>query len=427
MTNVATACGDDPLADEVCDDDDHTVDVIHPDIAVVKTGAGQAHDGDEVTYTFAVTNTGDVALTNVSVDDDKLGHIGDLGNLALNETKTLTKTSAAPADDVTNVATACGTDPLDEDVCDTDDHIVDVIHPAITVVKTGADQAHEGDAYVYSFDVTNTGDVALTNVSVTDDVFGPIGTIASLAVDQTQTLTKTVSAPASDTRNVATACGLDPLQDETCDTDDHIVDVINPGIDVTKTAAEFAHEGDEVTYTFRVHNTGDVALAPVTVADDVLGEIATIPSLAGDATAEVTKTMTVPASTDAVDNEATACGLDPLSDELCDTDIHHLTVIHPSITIDKKVAGGDHKPESDALVAHEGDDLGYTVTVTNTGDTALEITALSDVLEGALGRVQPGHGLDARAGRRHHLHLHDDGGRGPPQRGLRHGDGPSRR
>jgi uncharacterized repeat protein (TIGR01451 family) len=69
---------------------------------------------------------------------------------------------------------------------------------------------------------------------------------------------------------------------------------------------------------------------------------------------------------------------------VCDDDDHTLTVIHPALTIDKRVGGGDHKPVDDALVGHAGDELGYTVVVTNTGDTPLEITALTDTLNADL-------------------------------------------
>lgn len=398
--NVASVTGTPSFGSVATASDETFVKPIDPKIAIVKDGTLKAHAGDAVSYSFAVSNTGDIELTNVSVDDDKLGHIGDITHLAVGESKTLEFETVAPSDDVKNTATGCGFDPLALEVCASDDHSLDVIHPAIDVTKTASpDQAHEGDEVVYSFAVHNGGDVDLTDVTVTDDVYGDIGTIDTLAVDETKILTKTVSAPAADTRNVATACGFDPLQSELCDDDDHAIDIVHPGIDVTKSAdVDAAHEGDKVTYTFSVHNTGDVALAPVTVADDVLGEIATIPSLAGDATAEFTKTMTVPASTEAVDNTVTACGLDPLEQELCDSDIHHLPVIHPAITIDKTVAGADHKPESDALLAHEGDDLGYTVVVTNTGDTALEITALSDVVDGALDDCSQGAGSTLEPG-----------------------------
>jgi len=50
------------------------------------------------------------------------------------------------------------------------------------------------------------------------------------------------------------------------------------------------------------------------------------------------------------------------------------------ITLDKKVNGADHATIGDALVATTLDDLTYTVTVTNTGQVPLTITALKDSL-----------------------------------------------
>jgi uncharacterized repeat protein (TIGR01451 family) len=50
------------------------------------------------------------------------------------------------------------------------------------------------------------------------------------------------------------------------------------------------------------------------------------------------------------------------------------------ITLDKKVNGADHATIGDALVARSRDDLTYTVTVTNTGQVPLTITALVDSL-----------------------------------------------
>jgi uncharacterized repeat protein (TIGR01451 family) len=386
VTNVAEACGTDPLDDEVCDDDDHTLDIIHPDIEIVKTGTAMAHEGDATSYSFKVTNTGDVDLTNVSVDDDKLGHIGDIASLPAGEDETLTINSTAPADDMTNVAEACGDDPLDEAVCDDDDHTIDVIHPDIIVVKDGDATAHEGDSVTYTFDVTNTGDVDLTDVSVDDDKLGHIGDIALLEVGETEQLSKTVTAGNADVTNVADACGDDPLDAEICDDDDHELDIIHPGIDVEKSGDAKAHEGDNVTYTFDVTNTGDVPLTGVVVTDDILGAVGTLATLNVGQTVQMTKDFEVPASTDAVDNIVEACGVGPLgSREFCDTDEHHLVVIHPAITLDKKLAGADHKPVGDALIAHEGDELGYTVEVTNTGDTPLEITALEDSLHADLG------------------------------------------
>src|SRR5207302_3340368 len=159
-------------------------------------------------------------------------------------------------------------------------------------------QAHAGDPIVYHFKVHNTGDVALTNVTINDSVFGPIpGSIASLAVGATDSsLSKSISAPATDLFNTATACGMDPLQKPKCATDDHLLDIINPNIDVQKSAnVDSAHVGDTVTYTFTVHNTGDVTLTNVSVDDDVFGHIGTIASLAADQTQALTKTVEITA------------------------------------------------------------------------------------------------------------------------------------
>src|SRR5207248_3079447 len=236
---------------------------------------------------------------------------------------------------------------------------------------------HVGDLVFYTFAVTNTGDVPLSNVAVGDDKLGSIGTIPSLAAGATTTLTKDFTVPVGDAvDNTATACGLDPLQKQVCDDDHHHLVVIHPGVQIVKSAVSSAHEGDVVTYTFAVTNTGDVALAGVAVSDDKLGPIGTIPSLAVGATTTLTQGFTIPAG-DAVDNTATACGDDPLQLQVCGDDHHHLVIIHPSIDVVKSAASS----------AHAGDVLTYTFAVTNTGDVPLTAVAVTDDKLGSIGTI----------------------------------------
>src|SRR4029453_1393167 len=96
-----------------------------------------------VTFTYVVTNTGNVPLANVAVSDDKLGGItsftGDTngdGLLDLTETWTYTKTATALADQQTNTGTVTGQDP-NTGTTVTDDNPANYFGdaPAIQIVK----------------------------------------------------------------------------------------------------------------------------------------------------------------------------------------------------------------------------------------------------------------------------------------------------
>jgi uncharacterized protein DUF5979/prealbumin domain-containing protein len=122
----------------------------------------------------------------------------------------------------------------------------------IQIVKTANPiSGAPGDTVTYTYDVTNIGKVDLINVNVTDDKLGVIGTIASLTVGQTKTLTKStkLSSTAGLLVNVGTAVGHDRLGRTTSDTDDAVVTVVlailpKTGTDVrTPFEASFAFLG----------------------------------------------------------------------------------------------------------------------------------------------------------------------------------------
>jgi len=142
-TNSTTSCGavnntvtvdalNEPNTPEFTANDQASASltVICPGISIVKTvNPVSGNPGDTVTYTYVVKNTGDTTLFNVSVDDDVIGHIGDIAKLEPGETVTLTKDFVLPAGDpeVTNVGTATGTDVLGTKVSDNDDAFVTIV------------------------------------------------------------------------------------------------------------------------------------------------------------------------------------------------------------------------------------------------------------------------------------------------------------
>ena len=200
-----------------------------PAINIVKFANGQDANsptgpivpvGSTVTFTYVVTNTGNVPLANVTVTDDKLGPIagpasGDTnsnGLLDLTETWTYTKTATALAGQQTNVGTTTGTG-AGQTVTDTDPANYFGAAPALTLVKrtNGTDNACPtgpvvpvGSTVTWTYEVTNTGNVTLTNILVVDDNGTPgntaddvtVGTIATLAPGATATLTRTGTAVA---------------------------------------------------------------------------------------------------------------------------------------------------------------------------------------------------------------------------------------
>ena len=154
-----------------------------------------------VTWSYEVKNTGNVVLTNVVVTDDKLGQIGTIASLAVGETKTLTTLPGpiAVAGQYSNNATVTGKTPDESEVSDTDPDYYFGLDPGISLVKktNGVDSNTApgqnipvGSPVTWSYEVKNTGNVVLTNVVVTDDKLGQIGTIPSLAVGETETFTK---------------------------------------------------------------------------------------------------------------------------------------------------------------------------------------------------------------------------------------------
>ncbi|MEA3511605.1 MAG: hypothetical protein U9R51_09240, partial [Actinomycetota bacterium] len=167
-----------------------------PAIDIEKATNGQDADeptgpivtvGDTVTWTYVVTNTGNVDLTDVVVTDDILGDICEIGDLAVGASETCEATGIAELDQYANLGTVTGNyPPLHKEVTDKDpSHYYgsEAPVPAIDIEKaTNSEDADEapgpiidvGGSVTWTYVVTNTGNVDLTDVVVTDDILGDI-------------------------------------------------------------------------------------------------------------------------------------------------------------------------------------------------------------------------------------------------------------
>ena len=312
-----------------------------PSIAVTKDGTldlgvdNVASAGDVITYNFAVTNTGNVTLTNVTIADALLGLTGIVvspstltpGQIgAATATYTITQADI-DAGQVDNLAVATGTPPSGPSVtgesedptpcltctpidplCTTCTVVEISGTPSIAVTKDGtldlgADNlASVGDIITYTFAVTNTGNVTLTNVTIADALLGLTGIVVTPstltpgqigAATATYTITQ-ADIDAGQVDNLAVATGTPPSGpsvtgnsedptpcltctpiDPTC-IDCTVVEVPQtPAIVVTKEGTYFdtngdgiTNIGDQINYTFTVENTGNVTLTMITVTDN---------------------------------------------------------------------------------------------------------------------------------------------------------------
>jgi len=403
IKNVVTATSDETEDEE--DDEDVTVKV--PGLSITKELASGQSDivkpGGTVSYVIRVENTGEVALNNVVVTDslDTAGTwTKTIVVLEAGGSREYTFTYAVPVTAtnnqvINNVATATS----DETGEVTDDADVTVKVPGLSITKelaTGqASIVLPGETVTYKIVVTNTGDVDLHNVAVTDslDTAGTwTKTIVMLEAGGSREYTFTYTLPVTAINNQVINNVATAESDETGEvTDDADVTVKVPGLNITKTLAsgqsDIVKPGDTVNYVIRVENTGEVALNNVVVTDSLDTEgtwtktIATLPAgtgVEGDTGyfREYTFTYMVPVTAtnnQVINNIATATS-DETGEEKDDVDV---TVKIPGLDITKTLASGQSN------TVKPGDTVNYVIRVENTGEVDLHNVIVKDSLDTA--------------------------------------------
>ncbi|QTF72462.1 DUF7507 domain-containing protein [Arthrobacter woluwensis] len=309
IENSATATGTPPGNGTPVTSDPSSANVPavqKPSIALEKSASPEkgGKAGDVITYSFTVTNTGNVTLKGVTVDEGDFSGSGKMSAIQCPEaaasvlpgqkvtcTATYTLTQAdVDAGKVTNSATATGTPPGEAPpVTSPPSEVTVPIDPApgISLVKS-ADKTElvAGETVTYSFVVTNTGNITLTDVEVAEGEFSGSGKMSgiecpqgakSLAPGESVTCTATYQVTQADVdrgsvQNSATATGTPPGNGTPVTSEPSEVKIPQdpkPGISLLKSASpeKGGKTGDVITYSFKVTNTGNVTLKDVKVAE----------------------------------------------------------------------------------------------------------------------------------------------------------------
>lgn len=202
--------------------------------------------GDAVQWTYYVTNTGSLTLTDVTVTDDQgVAVTCPQTELGIGEGMTCTAGGAAQLGQYANIGLVTGTPILEPSVpvTDSDPSHYFGVNPAIIIEKAtnGEDadsptgpQVPVGSTITWSYVVTNTGNITLTDVTVTDDQLPgfscDLGTLAPNASDSCET---TGTAEAGQYSNTGIVTGTPTLEDlPPVDDDDpsHYVGIPSGGV-----------------------------------------------------------------------------------------------------------------------------------------------------------------------------------------------------
>jgi hypothetical protein len=163
-----------------------------------------------VTYTYVVTNNSDFYNVSGSVSDNVLGSIGSFGPLTPGTSATLTKVATVNGTQ-SNTGTASGTftDSKPTTATATADATVTGHTCTISLTKTPDKTTVCNGAntqVTYTYVVTNNSDFYNVSGSVSDNVYGSIGSFGPLTPGTSATLTKVATVNGTIT-NIGTATG----------------------------------------------------------------------------------------------------------------------------------------------------------------------------------------------------------------------------
>jgi len=424
FTNSATITSSSNQYEPVQTNNTSDVLVLPKGMAVTKTADASALStptaaGDVITYTITVSNLGLLGLTNVQLADTIIpaanltltaGDINTNSVLDANEVWEYTGTYTLTQSDIDN--NGGGDGDIDNTVVVTTDELPPMDAsadapitqaPAFIVAKTvDAAAIALPTTLNYVITVTNTGNLTLTGVALTDVL--PDGSAASLAgpatdtgiagaldVGETWTYTTTYNATQADLDAGATLTNVVNVTTQETGSDVQSANAetsvtATPSFVVTKVVdqASIAAPGT-LTYSITVENDGNVTLTGINLVDTQPdGSAGSLTGPSGDAglpaAIDVGETWTYSltynvsqaeidagntlVNTVAVTSQET--GSTVLSDN-AETEV----VTEPGLVIDKVV---------DLAQVSSPGTLNYTITVQNTGNTTLTNPVLADTL-----------------------------------------------
>ncbi len=370
-----------------------SVELVKTGTWVDKNNDNTASEGDEIIYTFTITNNSPYPFEQVQLLDPKVTVSGGiLPSLAPGASDNTTFTAIyvlqqadIDAGSFTNIAQVKGILNGDEASATDEDVQLFTANPAMDLVKT-ADKSsitNVGEIITYTLTVTNTGNVTISNVELRDPLTNLLQVIPTILPGQQIVVSTTYTVTQADMDrgsvvNTATVSGKNPKNEDTTASDELIIPVIKrTGVSISKTAnrSTFAAVGDEIIYTISVTNTGNVTLTNIIIRDPLTNFEQTINSLAPGETKSVTTSYTVKQE-DMIAGKVRNVAYVGYDEEEEEEEDDNIVVIENQGKL-QVVKTADQETYSEI-----GQKITYTIQVTNTGNVTLVNIAVTDPLTG---------------------------------------------
>ncbi len=387
-----------------------------PSLNITKDGPASVGLSRTANYVISVTNEGDRTATGVTLTDtlpagmsyvsadpepSEIGDgtvvwsIGDLepaGNALVSVTL-----SADAVGEMINTASAISTEGFTGEGSAT----TMVIPGSLTVTKTGPETANITDIVNYEITVTNDGEGALTDVTITDTVPAGLSFFSGVPGPTEGTTWNLGTLEAGESRTIMVAASGDAAGDYSLPVTvtsaegaqaDASVDttIVAPDLAVTKTAsADTFLVGTEVTFTIEVSNSGDGPAFNAAVSDAMPAGLTVVSSDPEatvaedgslnwtvdqlDAGASTTFTVVVTAAESGdYENAVAVTVLDTTAED--DTSVRANT---PGVSLQKM--GGS--------VMYTDGQRDYQITATNNGESDLTGVVITDAIPAGMSYV----------------------------------------
>jgi uncharacterized repeat protein (TIGR01451 family) len=344
--------------------DGHSVEIVDFVLVIQKTGPATANTGQTITYTITVWNNGTSDAQNVWVNDTFLGISVNVGTIVAGSSWTNNYNYLVPVGTtgwIFNNATVNYTNGFIQMPEERDGHAVHIVEPLLIILKTGPATVNTGQTIIYTITLWNNGTSAAQNVWVSDTFLGINVFVGVIAAGGSWSNNFNYLVPVGATGwifNNATATYGNGFLAFPAVTDGHMVQIVNPSLEISKTGPARAMPGQTITYTITVWNNGTSVAQNVWVSDPFLGVNIFVGTIAPGTSWTGNYNFLIPVGfTGWIFNNATATYGNGFIAFPTVTDGHSVEIVDLVLVIQK----------TGPATANTGETITYTITVWNNG------------------------------------------------------------